>query len=80
MFDKLKQLAQAKGLSDEIKKEIVIVEKQGFRVAIRGDFSVEEIIINGDLPKIEQEKLLKEFFNEAVKELQMRLAKKMMGL
>ncbi len=80
MFDKLKQISQMKGISNEIKNEKVEIEKQGVKIVVRGDFTMDEIILNPELDTSEQEKIIKELFNSAVKELQMRMAKKMMGM
>lgn len=80
MFDKIKQMAQAKGLSDEIKKEEVVVDKNGVRVVVGGDFTLKDIVLNDNLNSSEQAESIKEAFNEAVKELQMKMAKKMMGM
>jgi DNA-binding protein YbaB len=80
MFDKFKQLAQMKSLQDEIKNSRVEHEKQGIKVVMRGDFSVEEIILNPDLSKSEQEKILKECLNEANRKAQTLAAQKFAGL
>jgi len=80
MFDKFKQLMQLKGLQDEIKKQRFETEKDGIKVAINGGFGVEEIILNPDLSKNDQEKILKDCFNETVKKAQMAMAQKFSGL
>lgn len=80
MFDKFKQLAQMKGLQDEIKNSKVEHEKQGIKVVMRGDFSVEEIVLNSSLSKEEQEKILKECINEANHKAQILAAQKFAGL
>jgi len=80
MFDKFKQLAQMKSLQDEIKNSRVEYEKQGIKVVMRGDFFVEEIILNPDLSKNEQEKILKECLNEANRKAQTLAAQKFAGL
>lgn len=69
-----------KGISNEIKNKKVEIEKQGVKIVVRGDFTMDEIILNPELATSEQEKIIKELFNSAVKELQMRMAKKMMGM
>jgi DNA-binding protein YbaB len=80
MFDKLKQIAQMKGLQDAIHKEIVEVEKEGVKVSLRGDFSVEQIILNPDLSKDRQEQVLKDCLNDAVKKIQLLAVQKFSGL
>ncbi|MCD6085841.1 YbaB/EbfC family nucleoid-associated protein [bacterium] len=77
MFDKLKQLREIKKLRDSLSKEKIEVEKNGVKVVLNGKMEVEEIQLNSDLGKEEQEKILCQCFNEAVRKIQMILAKKM---
>lgn len=79
MFDQIKKLAELKKLQDQIKKEKNTVEKNGVLVTINGNFEVEEIKLNGNLPVQEQEKILKECLNQARNEIQQKLAKTLMG-
>ena len=80
MFDKFKQLMQLKGLQDEIKKQRFESEKNGIKVVINGGFNLEEIKINSDLDQKQQENLIKECFNEAIKKAQMAMAQKFSGI
>ena len=77
MFDKLKQLQQLKELRDSVAQEKEEVERKGIKVIINGKMEIEEIHLNSDLSKEEQEEVLKECVNEAMKKIQMVLAKKM---
>ena len=77
MLDKLKQLQQLKELRDSVAREKEEVEKKGIRVIINGKMEIEEIHLNPDLSKEEQEEVLKECINEAMKKIQMLLASKM---
>jgi len=77
MFDKLKQLKELKELKDSLSQEREEVEKQGIKVIINGKIEIEDIQLNPDLSKEEQEKILKECINEAVKKIQMVLFSKM---
>jgi len=77
MFDKLKQIKQLKELRDSLSQEREEVEKEGIKVIINGKMEIEDIQINSDLSKEEQEKILKECINEAVKKIQTVLASKM---
>lgn len=70
MFDKLKQLAQIKGLQDSIKQEKVEVAKEGVRIVMRGDFSIDEINLNPDLTIEKQQEILKECLNDGMKKAQ----------
>jgi len=76
MFDKLKQLKQLKGLKDSLSQEKAEVEKKGIKIIINGEMEVEEIHLNPDLNKEEQEEALKACINEAMKKVQMVVAKK----
>ena len=77
MFDKLKQLKEFKDLQDKLSQEKVEVEKQGTKLIMNGKLEVEEIILNSALSKEEQEKIIKECFNDGVKKIQMSAAQKM---
>lgn len=79
MFDKLKQLAQMKGLQDAIQKEEITIEKQGVKIVVGGDFSLKEVVLSSDLSKEEQEKVLKDCFNDAVKQIQLLAVQKFSG-
>lgn len=80
MFDKFKQLAQLKGLQDAIKNETAVVEKNGVRVTVKGDFSVSRIEILKDLTKEDLEQEIKNCINEAFKKVQMAAASRLSGL
>jgi len=77
MFDKLKQLQQLKELRDSVAQEKEEVERKGIKVIINGKMEIEEVHLNSDLSKEEQEEVLKECINEAMKKIQMLLASKM---
>ena len=77
MFDKLKQIKKLKELRDSFSQEKEEVEKKGTKVIINGKLEIENIQLNPDLNKEEQEMVLKECINEAVKKIQMVLASKM---
>ena len=77
MLDKLKQIKQLKDFRDSLSQEKEEVEKEGIKVIINGKMEIEDIQLNSDLSKEEQEKILKECFNEAVKKIQAVLTSKM---
>lgn len=77
MFDKLKQLKQMKELRDSLGKEKEEVEREGVKVIVNGKMEVEEIGLNPDLSKEEQERIVKECINDAMKKIQMAAAKRM---
>lgn len=69
-----------KGLQDSIKQEKVEVIKEGVRIVLRGDFSIEEINLNPDLAIEKQQEILKECLNDGMKKVQMLAAQKLSGL
>lgn len=77
MLDKLRQLKDLKKIQDEISKEKVEVEKKGVKLVLNGKLEVEEVFLNPEISKEEQEKILKECINEAIQRIQFRLASKM---
>lgn len=80
MLDKLRQLRDLKKIQDEISKEKVEIEKKGIKVILNGKLEVEDIFLNQEISKDEQEKILKECINEAIQRIQFRLASKMQDL
>jgi DNA-binding protein YbaB len=77
MLDKFKQLKQLKSLQDSLEKEKVETEKRGVGVVINGKMEIEEIILNVELSKEEQEKILRDCINEAMGKMKMLMAQKM---
>ncbi len=69
-----------KSLQDSIKQEKVEVIKEGVRIVLRGDFSIEEINLNPDLAIEKQQEILKECLNDGMKKVQMLAAQKLSGL
>ncbi len=80
MFDKFKQLAQLKGLQNEIAKENFSAEIDGVRVVVNGAMSVEEIVLNQSLDIERQAEVVKKCVNEAMKKAQVGAAKKLAGM
>lgn len=78
MFDKFKQLKQMKELRDSLSKEKEEIEKNGIRAVVNGKMEVEEVHLNPDLDKEEQERLIRECINEGFKKIQNNAAKKML--
>lgn len=76
MFDKIKDLAKWKKIQDEVKRQqeqlFATVEKHGYKVVVRGDKRVEKIEIDG-----EEYKELKETINDALKDIDKKLEKKL---
>jgi DNA-binding protein YbaB len=79
MFDQIKKLAELKKIQDSFKKELVVVEKNGVKVVMNGNFEVEEISLNAELGKEVQERVLVSCLNEAKDNIQKTLAKNLMS-
>jgi DNA-binding protein YbaB len=79
MFDQVKEINKLRKQASQLKREMeritVEVVKGDVRVVMRGDQQVEEVEIAG-----EKRPDLKEAFNNAVKESQKKVAKKLSGL
>jgi DNA-binding protein YbaB len=76
MFDSFKQLKQLKELQSAIQKEEVTAERDGVRVTMNGAFEVSAVTITGEIANEKLEKILKEVFNDAVKNAQQAIAQK----
>ncbi len=76
MFEKLKQLSEMRKIQEQLSKERVEVEKEGIRVVLNGRMEVEEVVLNAEMPREREEKILKDCLNEASKKIQLLLAKK----
>lgn len=83
MFGKLKDLAEMKKQASQMRatlaQEQVEVENHGIKIVMSGNQEVISVKINHELTSEDQEKYLKEAFNEAVKKVQRLMAQKMMG-
>lgn len=83
MFNKLKDLSTLKKQASEIQKQLaeesVTAESHGVKVVMNGNQEVLSVEINPELGKEDQEKYLKEAFNDAVKKVQKVMAQKMMA-
>ena len=80
MFDKFKQLAQLKGLQNEIAKEKFEAEIDGVKLIVNGAMSVENVVLNPSLTIERQAESVKKCMNEAMKMAQVGAAKKMAGM
>ena len=73
MLDKLKQLKELKKMQNELAKEMVEVEKQDTKVVINGKMEIEEIVLNSELQKEEQQKILKDCINDAMYQMKIKI-------
>ncbi|HLC94070.1 MAG TPA: YbaB/EbfC family nucleoid-associated protein [Patescibacteria group bacterium] len=70
-----KMQSQAHHMRDMLKKEEVVVEKDGVKVTVRGDQEVREVMIDGVV-----ENRVTHAINEAVKKTQELAARKLMEI
>ncbi len=80
MFDQMKQAKELYRLQKELQKESFEVEEKGVKVVMNGKMEIEEVSLNEDLERDEQERVLKSCFNEIIKKVQMFAAQKMQSL
>jgi len=78
MFDNFKQLKKLKELKDSLAKERIEIEKEGIKVVINGKMEMEEVKLNSELDIEQQQRIIKDCFNEAVRKIQRIAAEKMM--
>lgn len=69
-----------RALQNDLAKEVAEVEKQGVKVVLNGKLELIDIKLNKELGQEEQEKLVKECFNEAMQKIQMAMAAKMQNM
>ena len=77
MFDKFKQLKQLKDLQNSLKEEKEEASKEGVRVIVNGKMEIEKIELSQELSKEQQEIIVKDCINEAMKKIQVIAAQKM---
>ena len=80
MFEKLKQIKQLKELRDSLAQEQVEVEKNGIRLVLNGNLEVIEVSLNSEIAKQDQESLLRDCMNEAVRKVQIKMAQNFKGM
>lgn len=78
MFDKIKEMNRLRKLQADMKKQLEGIfstySKGNISVVVRGDRRVEKILIDD-----EENKVLKDVLNEAMKELDKKVEKQMRG-
>ena len=80
MFDKLKQLGKLKEIKASLSQEEVKIEKGGMMIIMDGNLEIKEISLNAEINKEEQERILKECFNEGIKQVQIKMMGKFKGM
>lgn len=81
MFNKLKQLkdlrSQAKQMQNALSGESITSEKNGVKITMNGNMSITAVEISKDITKESLEIAIKEAVNDAIKQTQRLMAKKM---
>lgn len=81
MFNKLKQLkdlrSQAKEMQNALAGETVTTEKNGVSITMDGNMSITKVAINTEIAKESLENAVKDATNDAIKQTQKLMAKKM---
>ncbi len=77
-LDQIKQLKQMKDLQDQLQKEQATAEKNGVKVTVNGKMEIMEVVLNSSLDIQEQQKLVKDCANDAMKKVQTAAAQQMM--
>lgn len=77
MFDKLKKIKQLKELQDSLSQEKTEVKREGVKVVVNGKMEIEQIQLSLELEKTQQEEILRQCLNEAMRKVQMAAAQKM---
>ncbi|MEI7653620.1 MAG: hypothetical protein WCJ70_05125 [bacterium] len=75
IMQNLGNLSKLKSMQDALKKEVVTIDKNGIKVTIRGDMEIQKLEVDG----VENRKI-SDAINEAMKQVQMEAAKKMMQM
>jgi len=81
MFNKLKQIkdlrSQAKQMQSVLSQESVTLEKNGIKIIINGNLEITTLNITENLDKEAMAKTIKDLANDAIKQTQKIMAKKM---
>jgi DNA-binding protein YbaB len=84
MFSKLKQFkdlrSQAKTMQDALSQEKITEEKNGVKIVLNGNMEVLSLTLNPSLNIETQEDTVKKCINEAIKQTQRVMAKKMQDM
>ena len=80
MFEKLQQIKKLQEIQNALKNEKIEGEKNGVKIFMNGKLEVEDVILNPSLSVQDQEKAIKDGFNDTMKKVQMVVAKKMQGM
>ncbi|MEX1014075.1 MAG: YbaB/EbfC family nucleoid-associated protein [Candidatus Paceibacterota bacterium] len=74
MFDNLKDLKKLKDLQNQMKKETITVESNGVSLTLNGEMKIQSLSLNPDLDISNQEKAIKDCFEEAMTKIRKKLS------
>jgi DNA-binding protein YbaB len=80
VFEQIKQIKKLQEIQNALKNEKTENEKNGVKIFMNGKLEVEDVVLNPNLSITDQEKAVKDCFNEAMKKVQMVVAKKMQSM
>lgn len=84
MFNKLKQIKdlrdQAKTMQNVLAQESVTVEKSGIKLIMNGNMEITSFAITEDVSKEKLEKIIPNLINDAIKDVQKIMAKKIQSM
>jgi DNA-binding protein YbaB len=80
MFEQLKQIQKLQQIQNALKNEKVEHEKNGVKITMNGKLEVQNIQLNPSLSIGDQEKAVKDAFNDVMKKAQMVVAQKMQSM
>lgn len=72
--------SKAREIQKQLDTETIEVENHGIKIIMNGKQEIISVTINSELSKDDQEKYLREAFNDGIKKIQSLMAKKMMGM
>jgi len=77
MFEKIKKIKQLRDIQKSLKEEKVEMEKDGLRIVLNGKLELLELNLNPEKSFSEQEEILKQLFNQAIREIQVKISHKL---
>ena len=80
MFEQLKQIKKLQEIQSALKSEKIENKKDGVTILMNGKLEVEDVELNPNLSIDDQEKAVKDCFNETMKRVQTIVAKKMQSM
>jgi len=80
MFDKLKQIKQLREVQKAAEDAVFEGENNGVRIVLNGTLMIQEVHLNEQLSREEQEQAIAQAVNNGMQKAQMEMAQKMQGM